>query len=85
MFRTTCDNSVTTSAARQPTNSKPEHLEMPTGKPDLPQTRPRPTPLPCPTTTRQRLIATHHDTPSIRTPRPLRHRPCSSTAPTRHA
>jgi len=39
MFRTACDNSVTTSAARQPTNSKPDHLEMPAGKPDLHQTR----------------------------------------------
>ncbi len=47
MFRTTCDNSVTTSAARQPTNSKPDHLEMPAGKPDLHQTRPgQPSPLP---------------------------------------
>ena len=40
MFRTACDNSVTTSAARQPTNSKPDHPEMPAGKPDLHQTRP---------------------------------------------
>jgi len=31
---------VTTSAARQPTTSKPEHLEMPAGKPDVHQTRP---------------------------------------------
>ena len=40
MFRTTCDNRVTTSAARQPTNSKPAHPEMPAGKPDMHQTRP---------------------------------------------
>jgi len=90
MFRTACDNSVTTSAARQPTNSKPDHPEMPAGKPDLHQTRPG-QPSPLPTTARQRLIANRHDSPSaIRTPQPLRapavsfhsaHSPLSDLAP----
>ena len=40
MFRAACDNSVTTSAARQPTHSKPAHPEMPTSLPGLHQTRP---------------------------------------------
>ena len=84
MFRAACDNSVTTSAARQPTNSKPAHLEMPSGKPDLHQPV-RSNRVPCPTTARQRLIAPDHDSPSIRTPHPLRDRPCSSTAPIRHS
>jgi hypothetical protein len=47
MFRATCDKRVTTSPPRQPTNSKPAHLEMPAGQPHLHQTRPRqPAPLP---------------------------------------
>ena len=69
MFRTTCDKRVTTSAARQPTNSKPAHLEMPAGKPDVHQTRPLQS-WPGPTTARQRRIATHHDPPSIGIPTP---------------
>jgi len=47
MFRTTCDNSVTTSQPASPPNSKPDHVEMPASKPDLHQTRPlQPSPLP---------------------------------------
>jgi hypothetical protein len=65
MFRTACDNCVTTSQARRPTNSKPAHLEMPAGKPDVRHTSPR-QPRHCPATARQALIATHHDSPSIR-------------------
>jgi hypothetical protein len=41
MFRAACDKRVTTPPARQPTTSKPAHREMPAGKPDLHQTRPR--------------------------------------------
>ena len=64
MFRATCDKRVTTSAARQPTNSKPAHLEMPAGKPDVHQTRPRQS-CALPHHPRQRLMATHHDSPFI--------------------
>jgi len=53
MFRTNCDKRVTTSAARQPTHSKPEHPEMPTGKPDMHHTRPR-----------QSCALPHHRTPA---------------------
>jgi hypothetical protein len=69
MFRATCDNSVTTSAARQPTNSKPAHLEMPAGQTRFAPNQSAPT-----------LCTAHHRTPaahgtslrqpSIRTPTP---------------
>jgi hypothetical protein len=84
MFRTTCDNPVTTPPASQPTNSKPAHLEMPASKPELHQTRPlQPCALP-----HHRAPAPHR-TPSRQPfhphPQPLRDRRCSSTAPTRHS
>ena len=47
MFCATCDNSVTTSPARQLTNSKSQHPEIPAGNTDSHQTSPRqPSPLP---------------------------------------
>jgi hypothetical protein len=82
MFRATCDKRVTTSAARQPTTSKPDHLEMPAGKPDVHPHQTAPTLSTAPPPARQRLIATHHDSPSIHTPT-LRDRPCHSTPHTR--
>jgi hypothetical protein len=57
MFRATCDKRVTTSAARQLIHSKPVHPEMPAGKPDVHQPRPR-QPLPH-HREHPRLIATH--------------------------
>jgi hypothetical protein len=71
MFRTTCDKRVTTSAARQPTNSKPEHLEMPAGKSPMCTKPNRSNRVPCPTSARQRLIATPITAPpSIGIPNP---------------
>lgn len=62
---------MTTSAARPPTTSKPDHLEMPTGKPDSHQTGPGQPLRHCPTTARQLLIANRHHSPSaICTPNP---------------
>jgi len=43
---------------------------MPAGKPDLRQTSPRQPLSTTRTTARQRLIAPHHDTPSIGIPHP---------------
>src|SRR5262245_9998171 len=47
---------------------------MATGQPDLHHTRPR-QPSPLPHHPAVRLIAPHHDSPSILTPQPLRDRP----------
>ena len=65
MFRTACDNSVTTS---QPASPPTANLRIPKCPPASPMcaTPVRANPLHCPATARQRLIATHHDSPSIR-------------------
>jgi len=84
MFRTACDNSVTTSAASQPTHSKPDHVEMPAGTTDLHQTRPG-QPLstaPPPRASGSSQTVTTTLPPSAR-PNPLRHRPCHSPPHTR--
>ena len=69
MFRAACDNSVTTSQPASPPTANLSISKCPPAsqictKPD------RSNRVPCPTTARQRLIATHHDTPSIRIPPP---------------
>src|SRR6476659_6366284 len=80
-FRTTCDKRVTNSAARQPTHSKPEYLEMPAGTTDAHQTRPG-----------QPLSTPHHRAPAAHrnpsphpchphAPPPCGTEPCHSTAP----
>src|SRR4029078_4491459 len=74
MFRTACDNSVTTSAARQLTHSKPDHLEIPARTTDLHHTRPgQPSPQP-----HHRAPAAHRKPSPIRTPQPLPDRPVHS-------
>ena len=61
MFRTACDNSVTTSPPASPPTANLSISKCPPANPIC--TKPdRANPLHCPTTARQRLIATHHDT-----------------------
>ena len=64
---------VTTPRQRRNPRAHPwqslKHLEMPTGMPGSHQTRPRQSSAP-PQHPRQRLMATHQDTPSIGTPHP---------------
>ena len=55
MFRTTCDKRVTTSPPAGPSTSKPQHPEMPAGKPDCPKPE-RAKPAHCATTARQPLV-----------------------------
>ena len=69
MFRTTCDKRVTTSRPASPPTANLRIPKCPPANPIC--TKPdRSNPLPCPTTARQRLIAPHHDSPSIRSPTP---------------
>src|SRR6476660_4304023 len=69
MFRTACDNSVTTPPPASPPTANPSISKCPPAQPM--RTKPdRANPSPHPTTARQRLIATHHHIPAIRTPHP---------------
>ena len=66
MFRAACDNSVTTSQPASPPTANLRISKCPRARPNC--TKPdRADPLHCPTTARRPLVATHHDTPSIRT------------------
>ena len=69
MFRAACDNSVTTSPPASPPTA---NLSISKCLPVSSMcTKPvRANPVHCPTTARQRLIAPHHDSPSIGIPNP---------------
>ena len=69
MFRAACDNSVTTSQPASPPTANLRISKCPPASPICAKPV-RTNPLHCPTTARQRLTATHHDTPSIGIPTP---------------